>query len=323
MKVWWHKLWHWEYWPAEIIYFPTFLIWGYFAIRFRSLSFYKYANPGIENGGLLGESKEKIYRLLPEGSYPKTVLIHFGQEHKIEKLITEHHFQFPCIVKPDIGLRGIAVQRVHSIEEILEYSKALKQNFLIQELVEYPNEIGLFYYRLPGASHGKISGITLKNFLTVEGNGRHTLEQLLSQVPRHAMQIPKLRANMDLSTILPAGVKECLVPYGNHNRGTEFLNGAAHITPKLEAYFDSLLRNVEGFYFGRLDIRYTDFDSLEKGRHYSIIELNGVASEPTHIYDPKHTFWAGQKEIFRHQRIMFEVIKDSIRTHTEGGKKMR
>ena len=42
------------------------------------------------------------------------------------------------------------------------------------------------------------------------------------------------------------------------------------------------------YYSGRLDIRYNTLDELKPGNNFSIIELNGAGSEPTHIYDPTH-----------------------------------
>jgi hypothetical protein len=123
------------------------------------------------------------------------------------------------------------------------------------------------------------------------------------------MQIPKLRDKLNLHEILPKGEKKCLVPYGNHNRGTEFLDGQALITEKLEQTFDGILKNIQGFYYGRLDIRYQTFEALEEGRDFSIIELNGAKSEPTHIYDPKHSFWYGQLEILKHQSLFMQIIR--------------
>jgi hypothetical protein len=100
-----------------------------------------------------------------------------------------------------------------------------------------------------------------------------------------------------------------LVPFGNHNRGTAFLDGNSQITHKLEQTFNNILKSVPGFYYGRLDIRYNTFEELEGGKNFSIIEINGAKSEPTHIYDPQHSFWFGQKEIFRHQKMLKKIVK--------------
>lgn len=309
MKLWWYKISNWEYWPAKLVYTPTLFIWIWLSIKFRTIYFFKLANPSIKNGGLYGDSKAKIYKLLPESLYPKTVLIDLKQINNFQKIIEKSLLNFPLIVKPDIGFRGIAVQKVHSLDELNYYNGTATENFLIQETIEYPNEIGLFYCRLPGQNKGEITGITLKEFLTIEGNGNDDIGQLLKNNPRYEMQISKLRKQINLSEILPKGIKSCLVPFGNHNRGTKFLDGKIHITMKLQETFDDLLSHIDGFYYGRLDIRYNSFEELENGLNFSIIEINGAKAEPTHIYDPKHSFWYGQREIIRHQMIFQQIIK--------------
>lgn len=308
MKLWQYKFRNWEYWSVYIVYLPTFFLWIWFVLKFRSFSFYKYVNPAIKNGGLFGDSKYEIYKLLPEKLFPKTIKIDVSKKNDLLKIVSENQINFPLYTKPDIGLRGIAVKKISSLTDLMDYSKNMHENFLIQESIEYPNEIGLFYCRMPNESKGKITGITLKKFLTVEGNGKESMEELLKKEPRFKMQIPKLKESINLSEILIKGEKRCLVPYGNHNRGTMFLDGNKFITKKLEQTFDEILRTIEGFYFGRLDIRYNTFEELEQGINFSIIELNGVKSEPTHIYDPKHSFWYGQREIFRHQYLMQKII---------------
>jgi len=317
MRIWWHKFTNWEYWSVNIIYLPTFFMWLWYMIRFRSFSFYKYANPSIKNGGFYGDSKMEIYNLLPAGLYPRTALIQKNQVINFEKILNEKNFKFPFIVKPDIGLRGIDVQKVKTIDELIQYSKKAKGNFLIQELIDLPNEIGLFYYRLPEEKIGKITGITLKIFLNVIGNGKDNIEQLMKKNLRFAMQISKIRNKINLNEVIPKNEKRCLVPFGNHNRGTAFLDGKEYITNKLEFTFDNILNKIPEFYFGRLDIRYNTFEELEQGVNFSIIELNGAKSEPTHIYDTKHSFWYGQAEIFKYQIIMHEIVKRNVLLKTK------
>lgn len=308
MKLWVYKFRNWEYWPAYIVYLPTFFLWIWYVLKFRSFSFFKYANPAIKNGGLYGDSKYEIYNLLPNALFPKTILVDKKKEIDLLKIIAENQIDFPVYAKPDIGLRGIDVKKISSNIDLLDYCKNIQKNFLIQESIAYPNEIGLFYCRMPNENSGKITGITLKKFLTIEGNGKDNIEELLKKEPRFKMQIPKLKETINLSEILINGEKRCLVPYGNHNRGTAFFDGNNLITKKLEKTFDEILKPIEGFYFGRLDIRYNTFEELEQGINFSIIELNGAKSEPTHIYDPKHSFWFGQREIFKHQRLMAKII---------------
>src|SRR5213078_3087959 len=63
------------------------------------------------------------------------------------------------------------------------------------------------------------------------------------------------------------------------------------------------------FYFGRLDVRYNTWDELRQGKNFSIIELNGAGSEPTHMYDPKHSIFYAWKEIIRHWKILARISR--------------
>ena len=96
-------------------------------------------------------------------------------------------------------MKSVLVQKIDDLAALIKYREIANQNFLIQELCNFPNEIGLFYARLPNASNGKITGITLKNFLTVIGDGQSSLTDLLLKNPRHALQI--IMADLTLDTI--------------------------------------------------------------------------------------------------------------------------
>lgn len=108
---------------------PTFFYWLWLMIKFRRVSFYKYANPSIINGGFYGDNKFAIYNLLPKNSYPTTILLPADGTHDFKKIMDEHQLYFPLIVKPDIGLRGKDVEKVHSIDEIENYFQLKKQTF--------------------------------------------------------------------------------------------------------------------------------------------------------------------------------------------------
>ena len=77
---------------------------------------------------------------------------------------------------------------------------------------------------------------------------------------------------------------------GNHCRGSIFRNGNAYITPALTEALDQILADVDDFYYGRLDVRFRHIDALMRGEDFEIIEINGAASEATHIWDPDTRF---------------------------------
>ncbi len=306
----------WEYWPFAILYFPVFLYWAWLSIKARSFFFFSTANPSIKNAGFLMESKRQIYGLMPDGSYPQTVYCPKGQPVvTIRRSLAERELEFPLIAKPDIGQRGMQVSLLRDECELYLYSARSKVDFLLQEYIDYPQEAGIFYYRLPGESKGHISGIVGKELLAVKGDGHSTVEALLHKDPRYVLQLPALRAAYGnfLHQIPAAGKEHLLVPYGNHSRGAKFLDWSDRLTPQLEETIDALCRQVPGFYFGRLDIKFASWADLCAGQNFSVIELNGAGSEPTHIYDPRHSILFAWKEILRHLRLLFDISRTNAR----------
>ena len=189
-------------------------------------------------------------------------------------------------------MRGSAVKKINSIDELKNYHSKADFDFLIQDLIPFENEIGVFYVRFPVEKTGKITGIVRKEFLIVEGDGKATILDLILQNPRYEMQKKVLMKEYGwgLNHVLDKGEKRNLVPYGNHIRGAKFLDDSHKISDKLNFVFNEMCTQIEGFYFGRLDVMFTNYDDLEKGKNFQIVELNGSGSEPTHIYDPK-TFY--------------------------------
>ena len=72
-----------------------------------------------------------------------------------------------------------------------------------------------------------------------------------------------------------------------------FLDGAELITPAVEARIDEIARQVPGFFIGRFDVRYASLEAFRRGDDLAIVELNGVTSESTNIYDPDYGAVAG------------------------------
>ena len=108
-----------------------------------------------------------------------------------------------------------------------------------------------------------------------------------------------------------------MVPYGNHVRGAKFIDDSHLADEELLNMIDAVCKKVKGFYFGRMDIRYNTWEELKLGKKFSIIELNGAGSEPTHIYDPKHSLFFAWKEITRHFKLLCAI---SIQNHRRGYK---
>jgi len=256
------------------------------------------------------ESKKKIYDILPPALYPKTILVIPAEsaDQLIHK-VRSGNFSYPLIAKPDIGGKGRGVKKIYSEQELVEYIKRFPFEMLVQEFVPYDEEIGVFYYRYPDQSEGNISGIVGKHFLAVKGDGKSTIEVLLRKEKRFILQLPSLTELLgdQLHKVLAKGEEKLLVPYGNHARGALFVDNTHWIDEKFVESINAICKQIPGFYFGRLDIRYRSLEKLKEGKEFSLIEVNGAGSEPTHMYDPRNSIFKAWKEIIRHWIILWRI----------------
>lgn len=304
------KITHWEYWPFNVVYVPIYFYWAWLSLKSRSFFFFSTSNPTIENGGFLMESKKNIYDIIPLQFYPNTILInHNDNVGSISEQISNRNLQYPLIAKPDIGMRGLQVKKVSSFDDITDYLLKTRVNFLLQEFIQYPNEIGIFYYKIPGETNGTISGIVGKEFLTVIGDGVSTIEELIIQNDRFVLQLEKLKTTYGklLNKVLTKNELYTLVPYGNHARGAKFIDLTHLVDEQLISCINNICNTIPEFYYGRLDIKYNTWEELKEGKCFSIIEVNGAGSDPTHIYDPKHSIFFAWNEIIKHLNILYKI----------------
>jgi hypothetical protein len=97
-----------------------------------------------------------------------------------------------------------------------------------------------------------------------------------------------------------------LVELGTHCRGAYFRDGMRLATPELSAEIDRVSRAFDGFFFGRYDVRSASIDDFRRGR-FKVLELNGVTSEVTSIYDPARSALAAYRVLFEQWRLAYEI----------------
>lgn len=218
----------------------------------------------------------------------------------------------PIIFKPDLGERGWMVRKIKNDQDIERYLQEIKIDFIMQELIDLPLEFGVYYVRFPSQENGFVNSITGKDFLSVIGDGNKTLQTLILEKDRARIQWNTLRVMYAdrLSEIIPAGKKIELVSIGNHCLGTTFLNYNHLINQKLNASFDAISKQINGFYFGRYDLRCASLDDLEKG-NVKIMELNGCGAEPAHIYHPGSSLIKAVGVLITHWRNLYRVSKEN------------
>jgi hypothetical protein len=303
----------WEFWPSWLLNTPVALWLVLLAVRHRSLLVFTAANPAIEDGGVVGESKSAILARLPaEWVIPWAVVAPGAVETRLASAhatMTARAWSYPMVVKPDIGERGSGVRWVGDNDALRGYLAREPRPVVLQVPHEGPFEAGVFYVRHPDEARGWIFSITDKRFPVLVGDGRTTIAGQIQAHPRYRLQADVFLARHAAvrDRVLAAGEPFQLARAGNHAQGTEFLDGRALWTPALERRIDEISRHVDGFYFGRFDLRYRDRAAFMAGEDLAIVELNGVTSEATHIYDPGSSIFTAWRTLMEQWSIAFAI----------------
>ena len=266
-------------------------------------------------GGMFGESKYDVLKKIPEQYIPKTILIEAkSSRQEVLRALSENGFQLPVIFKPDLGERGFMVKKIESESEIDMYIAKLPFSFIIQEFVDLPLEFGVFYTRFPQEEKGQVTSVVMKEMLHVTGDGKSTLKELIIQKDRAKLQWDNLKVTYQnqLEEILAKGNIFELVSIGNHCLGTMFLDGSHLINDKLSETFDRVSKQIDGFYFGRYDLRCNTVDDLYEG-NIKVMELNGCGAEPAHIYQPGYSLRKALGVLFTHWENIFLIAQQNIK----------
>jgi membrane protein DedA with SNARE-associated domain len=311
----------WEFWPAWAVYAPVIPYLMYLAFRYRSLTVFALANPGIRTGGLVGESKSEIlehlrreqdlvarHELLPGRLLPA------ARAGRLRAFIERESVEYPVVLKPDTGERGSGVAIIRSEADGLAYLDAAESDVIAQEYVPGV-EFGVYYQRYPHEGRGRVLSITRKVLPELVGDGRRSLEQLILADSRAVCMYSAYRESSrhGLSYVPACGERVPLVEVGSHCRGAVFLNASNLLTSALDGAVERVSRTHPGFYLGRYDVRAESVEALQAGR-FKVLELNGVGAEPAHIYDPAVSWLDAYRELYRHWRTAF-LIGDALRAY--------
>lgn len=310
------RLKHWEFWPAWMFYPPVAIYCLWLAIKYRGLTLPTAANPGIFSGGIVGESKMAMLAQLSATSPEFTAAAGLvrGDEFETRAVKLQQARQrlglvYPFILKPDVGQRGMGIKLIRTPEQAEAYLRQTDAPLVAQRYAAGPHETGVFYYRFPHETRGRIFAITEKIFPIITGDGRSTVAELIRADARAQWMADTYltRFAQRRDAVLAAGEVLKLVESGNHAQGCIFRDGMRLCTPELEQRLDEISQRVEGFFVGRYDIRYANEADLCAGKNFQIIELNGAASEATSIYDARNSLWSAYRTLFRQWELVFAI----------------
>ncbi|NNF03957.1 MAG: alpha/beta fold hydrolase, partial [Rhodothermales bacterium] len=115
----WRRIRHWEFWPPWAFYPPVVAYMLWLAVKQRSLTVFTAANPGIETGGFIGESKIRILEMAADASDDVARFMAvppYGTDENpgvrtaaALAWMNEEKLSFPVVLKPDVGERGDGV----------------------------------------------------------------------------------------------------------------------------------------------------------------------------------------------------------------------
>ncbi|MFO7256830.1 MAG: hypothetical protein DIU61_003985 [Bacteroidota bacterium] len=298
----------WRHWHWLVKYVPLVPVWLWCCLKARNLWFFTTANPGLTFGGFTGESKMEMYRLLPSEFIPKSFLVTRSTPFSTLYRIVTEELTLPVAVKPDVGRMGLMFRRINTVEELREYHSVMRADYIIQEFITYPIEVSVFYYRLPQAARGRITGFVRKEPLTVVGDGTSTLQTLIlqSERARHWKNELFTRHATELDVVPARGERFVLSQAFNLSRGALLIDLSQEKDAALLSLFDGLSRRT-GLCFGRYDLKCASVDDLKAGKNFSILEFNGAGAEPHHVYCDGHSLLSALKILSHHWNILCRI----------------
>ena len=301
------KLISWQHWPFFPFYFPVSFVWLWYCLRSGSLWFFSTSNPTLTFGGFEGESKDEMYHLLAAENYPKTIYLNPENSfcHVCEK-VKMNSFSYPFIVKPNTGMAGILFRKIDNESQLKIYHQLMPVDYIIQDYIDYPLEVSVFYHRYPENKTGTISALFSKKLPSIKGDGVSSIGELVKKnKPEIKEEINKLPTEK-LAEILVKDEVFYLSFVGNRYHGTTFHDLSDLIDKDLLDVFDNISLTND-FYYGRYDIKCQSIEDLKKGQNFSILEFNGAGSIPNHIYTGRYNLAGAYKEILKHWKALYEI----------------
>lgn len=305
------KLTDWQQWPFYLFYSPLSFVWVGYYIKTRSLWYFTASNPTLSMGGFEGEGKTEMYRQLPVHLYPRTVAVKPSDSFpEVLQQVRQKGLSYPIIVKPDVGMKGIMFRKIEREEQLRQYHERMPADYLVQEFLDTPFEVSVFYCRMPDKEKGTITAMIQKNLLEVRGDGFSTLEELIQNNPVAVPWLEKVQKEQGehFVKVLAAGERFTLSHVANLYHGAHFIDLSNRVSERLVEVFDGISRTNQ-FYYGRYDIKCHSIEDMLEGKHFYILEFNGAGSVPNHIYTGTYTLLGAYKEILRHWKALYHISK--------------
>jgi hypothetical protein len=303
---------HFEFWHPRLFELPYYLyLLLASSIRGLSIKSLARADYALDHGEIGIGSKYKTQlafdqqQFLPTG-FLSVELSHEEKRNTVETFASEHGY--PVVLKSDIGSVGKGVVKVNSPDEIGPRVLQLVGPYLVQKFTAWNYEYGVFYVRHRGEA--RITGINKKHFPTVVGDGQKDILKLAQQHPRYSDHWATFLQYQDVNRVPLPGEKVQLSFIGSHTMGCRFTDDTHLLTPEIEESVFSIFERQPGFNFGRLDVKAQSESAFLQG-NFVVIEVNGVASLPTNMFDPNNSLRQAYRIFLRHGRYLVESAAEN------------
>jgi hypothetical protein len=296
--------------PFWFFHLPIVPYYLYLSTRRLSLAFFTNTNPSIHTGGFVNDSKTDYIKEMDKEFIPEYLFI--DQKKSFENTLTalsQKKMAFPLIFKPNIGERGRGVIKVNDEAELRQQLEKNPSDVIIQEFIDYPLEFGVLYYHFPNNREEGITSITLKEFPNVKGDASSTVKELI-EFKYGNLSFENLK-DINLDTVLEKEETLQLEYIAHRSRHCIFRNYNHINCPELLATFSKISDQIDGFYFGRYDVKVNSVADLISGKNIKILEINGVGSQPIHVFDPSYPFLKTYLDLSRHWKLIFKISREN------------
>jgi len=300
-----------EFWNPRLFELPYYLYIGWrclvSGISIRTLA---KANYGLDHGEIGLGSKLESQMAFDQSFFLPSELVLDDQNVEQKKnfiygFIERHGY--PVVLKSNVGSVGKGIVKLSNVDDVEKHTPRLLGDYILQKFTPNTYECGVFYIREQGVP--KITGINKKHFPTVVGNGKNDIATLARAHHRYTQHWDSFLQDIDTSEILAEGVEKRLSFIGSHTLGCKFTDDSHLQTPELEQAIFAVFAEQPGFNFGRVDVKCVDEAAFKRGE-FVVIEVNGVASLPTQMFDPKFSVWHAYKIFLQHGKYLVRIARE-------------
>lgn len=302
---------HYEFWHPRIFETPYYLYLAMQCLANRiGIRTLAKANYALDHGEIGIGSKLATQMAFDQRFFLPTRLIKGALPitEKIQQLIafaTEH--RYPVILKPDVGCVGKGICKLDSEADIRTRAHLISGDYIAQKFTPLEEEYGVFYIRY--RDKPRITGINKKHFPEITGNGKDSLINLAMAHPRFSEHWNTFLQYFDHQHVPDSGETIRLSFIGSHTMGCKFTDETMLLTPDLEREVFRIFADQPGYNFGRIDIKTASPQALQDG-YFTLIEVNGVASLPTHMFDPKYSITKAYRIFFEHAASLARIARE-------------